>query len=120
MKVSYNWLKDYCDFTASVEQLVAILTVAGSEVEGYEKVGDDYCITLEIKSNRMDLLGAIGIAREIAAITGKPLKVPPVDYKTDPKPTSEWASVKVIPSAAIRLKFGVGILEFGFNGWASP
>ena len=96
MKVSYNWLKDYVDFNVPVEQLVEMLTVAGSEVEGFEKLGGDYCITLEIKSNRMDLLGAIGIAREIAAITGKPLKLPPVDCKTDPKPVSAWASVDVL------------------------
>ena len=96
MKVSYNWLKEYCDFTAPVDQLVAMLTVAGSEVEGYEKIADDFCIILEIKSNRMDLLGSIGIAREIAAITGKPLKLPPTDYSPDLKPVSQWAAVEVL------------------------
>ena len=96
MKVSYNWLKDYVDFSVPVDQLVEMLTVAGSEVEGFEKIGGDYCITLEIKSNRMDLLGTMGIAREIAAITGKPLKLPPVDCKTDAKPASAWSSVEVL------------------------
>ncbi|HUS59084.1 MAG TPA: phenylalanine--tRNA ligase subunit beta [Planctomycetota bacterium] len=95
MKVSYNWLKDYCDFSASVDELVAMLTIAGSEVESYDKAGNDYCITLEIKSNRSDLLGIMGIAREVAAITGKPLRRPSVAYKPDTSPVSKWTSVEV-------------------------
>ena len=95
MNVSYNWLKDYCEFDVPVDRLVEMLTIAGSEVEGYEKVADDYCIELEIKSNRADLLGAIGIAREVAAIVRKPLRMPPIDFQTDPKDVNEWASVEV-------------------------
>jgi len=95
MKVSYNWLKDYCEIGVPVEQLVAMLTIAGSEVEGYEPAGGDFSITLEIKSNRPDLLGAIGIAREVAAISRKPLRKPPVECKADPKPASAWAAVEV-------------------------
>lgn len=95
MNVSYNWLKDYCDFDAPIERLVEMLTTAGLEVEAYEQVGNDYCIELEITSNRPDLLGTIGIAREISAITRKPLRKPPVDFKTDPRPAGEWTSVEV-------------------------
>jgi len=114
MKVSYNWLQDYCDVAIPVDELVQMLTVAGSEVEGYEKIGDDYCITLEIKSNRMDLLGALGIAREIAAISGKPLKMPPADYKADPKPASAWSAVEVLdtklcPRYTARIVSGVKV-----------
>jgi len=95
MNVSYNWLKDYCDFDVPVERLVEMLTMAGLEVEGYEGVGDDYRIELEITSNRPDLLGAVGIAREISAITRKPLHKPSVDFNTDPRPVGEWTSVEV-------------------------
>ncbi|NQT20803.1 MAG: phenylalanine--tRNA ligase subunit beta [Planctomycetes bacterium] len=95
MNVSYNWLKDYCEFDLPVDQLVEMLTIAGSEVEGYEKIADDYCIQLEIKSNRADLLGAIGIAREVAAIVRKPLRMPSVDFQTDPRGVSQWAAVEV-------------------------
>jgi phenylalanyl-tRNA synthetase beta chain len=36
MKISYNWLKTYADFTESPEQLGVILTDCGLEVEGIE------------------------------------------------------------------------------------
>ena len=37
MKISYNWLRDYLDFDAGVEELSAILTGLGLEVEGIEE-----------------------------------------------------------------------------------
>lgn len=37
MKISYNWLKQYIDFDTSPEELSAILTDTGLEVEGMEK-----------------------------------------------------------------------------------
>lgn len=38
MKVSYNWLKQYTDITATPEELDKILTDTGLEVEGVEKI----------------------------------------------------------------------------------
>ncbi len=37
MKISYNWLREYLDFDAGVEELSAILTGLGLEVEGVEE-----------------------------------------------------------------------------------
>ena len=38
MKISLNWLKEYIDFTQSAEEIAALLTASGLEVEGLEKV----------------------------------------------------------------------------------
>lgn len=38
MKISYNWLKDYIRTSMSAEEASAVLTAAGLEVEGSEKV----------------------------------------------------------------------------------
>ena len=37
MKISYNWLREYLDFNAGVDELSAILTGLGLEVEGVEE-----------------------------------------------------------------------------------
>lgn len=76
MRVSYNWLKDYVDIKASPEKLAEMMTMAGLSVESVEKKGDDFILEAEITSNRPDWLSYIGVAREIAAITGRKLKVP--------------------------------------------
>ncbi|MES2589833.1 MAG: phenylalanine--tRNA ligase subunit beta [Bacteroidota bacterium] len=38
MKISYNWLKQYVDTDLSPEQISAILTETGLEVDGFEKI----------------------------------------------------------------------------------
>lgn len=78
MRVSYNWLKDYVDIKVSPEKLAEMLTMAGLSVDSIEKKGDDYILEVEITSNRPDWLSYIGVAREVAAITGGKLKVPSI------------------------------------------
>ncbi|MFM7301446.1 MAG: YtpR family tRNA-binding protein, partial [Crocinitomicaceae bacterium] len=38
MKISYNWLKEFVDFSFTPEELSEILTNTGLEVEGVEKI----------------------------------------------------------------------------------
>ncbi|MBM3456823.1 MAG: phenylalanine--tRNA ligase subunit beta, partial [Bacteroidetes bacterium] len=38
MKISYNWLKEFVDFSYSPEELAEILTNTGLEVENTEKI----------------------------------------------------------------------------------
>ncbi|MFH2138902.1 MAG: phenylalanine--tRNA ligase subunit beta [Candidatus Omnitrophota bacterium] len=74
MKVSYQWLKDYIDIEHSVAELADMLCRAGLLVESVEAVGDDSVLDIEITSNRPDWLSMIGVARELASITGKTKK----------------------------------------------
>ncbi len=76
MKVTYNWLKEFVDIKISPEVLAEKLTMAGLEVVSLEKFSEDYIFEIEITTNRPDWLSVIGIAREVAAITGKKLKLP--------------------------------------------
>lgn len=89
MKLSLGWLKDYVDFDLSVEQLVHRLTMAGLEVEKIESRAGDTVIELEVTPNRPDCLNVIGLAREVAAILGKPLKLPLVPELVIPKKKCE-------------------------------
>jgi len=74
MKVTYNWLKDFVEISLSPEDLADRLTMAGLEVTGIEKKTDDYVFDIEITSNRPDWLSVLGVAREVAVVTGKRLK----------------------------------------------
>ncbi len=42
---------------------------------------DDYILSFDLTPNRADCLSAIGIAREISAITGSPIKRPAAEFK---------------------------------------
>ncbi|MFQ5957113.1 MAG: phenylalanine--tRNA ligase subunit beta, partial [Candidatus Brocadiales bacterium] len=87
MKVSYSWLKEYFgDFDLSPQELADALTGVGLVVEDLKPIQDDYCLDIEVTSNRPDCLGILGIAREVAAITRSVLRVPEVDYKAGKAP----------------------------------
>ena len=55
----------------------------------------DVVYDLEVTPNRPDLNSVIGIAREIAAVTGNPLKIPEIKVKTSSAKTESLVSVKV-------------------------
>jgi phenylalanyl-tRNA synthetase beta chain len=88
--------------------------MSGCLIEEMEPVGDDVLYGAEITSNRPDLLGTIGIAREVSALTGAPLTPPPVDFPTAPDSVESLASVEVpapdlCPRYTARLIRGVKI-----------
>ena len=41
MKVSLNWIKDYADINVSTRDYTEAMTMSGTKVEGYEKLGED-------------------------------------------------------------------------------
>jgi phenylalanyl-tRNA synthetase beta chain len=57
--------------------------------------GSDVVYDLEVTPNRPDLNSVIGIAREIAAVTGNALKIPAIVFlNTDSEPISDMVSVR--------------------------
>ena len=86
MNISYNWLKDLIEIEMPPSELAQRLTNAGLAVEGIHPFGDDYILDFDLTSNRPDCLSHLGIAREIGALTGKPLKIPTVPVIPDDVP----------------------------------
>ena len=80
MKLSLEWLRDYVDLPADlpVAALMHDLTMTTVEVESATAVGEDTVFEIDNKSltNRPDLWGHYGIARELAAIYKLPLRPP--------------------------------------------
>jgi phenylalanyl-tRNA synthetase beta chain len=75
MLVSWKWLKEYVDLPASPQEVTDRLMMAGLNHESTEKVAEDFCIDLEITNNRPDCLGHLGVAREIAVLFSRTLKI---------------------------------------------
>jgi phenylalanyl-tRNA synthetase beta chain len=74
MKASYNWLKEFVDFTEPPKELAHVLTMAGFEVEAIEQIDEDTVFDIGITPNRPDCLSIRGIARELSAILKIPFK----------------------------------------------
>lgn len=87
MVFSYNWLQSF--FKKSLpkpEKLADLLTLHSFEVKEVKKVGRDFIFDIDILPNRgPDCFSHIGVAREIAAITGLPLLIADDKIKEDKK-----------------------------------
>jgi phenylalanyl-tRNA synthetase beta chain len=95
MKISLNWLNDYVQTGLNAEQMAEILSNLGLPCEGVEHLAGDSVIDVEVTSNRGDCLSHIGVARELAAATGKPLSLPSIDFAEMDKPASEFVQVEI-------------------------
>ncbi len=56
----------------------------------------DTVLDLEVTPNRPDCLSIIGIAREIAALTGQSLRLPQISYEEMASPIDERVSVEIV------------------------
>ncbi|MEX0652076.1 MAG: phenylalanine--tRNA ligase beta subunit-related protein [Candidatus Paceibacterota bacterium] len=76
MKVSYNWLQTYFDTPLpSPEAVGEKLTFHAFEIDGVEKVGEDFVIDVDVLPNRAhDCLSHRGIAKELSVILDIPFK----------------------------------------------
>jgi phenylalanyl-tRNA synthetase beta chain len=107
MYASSLWINDYLDRPASAEEQAELLTRAGFPLEGQESVaidgGTDTRLDVELTSNRGDCLCHVGLAREMAAVSGRGVKPPrPAVRATGPQ-ASAIASVTNLETAACPL-----------------
>jgi phenylalanyl-tRNA synthetase beta chain len=80
MIISTAWLAEYVSLPESTAALVERLLLSGLNHESTRAVADDTAIEIEVTSNRPDCLGHVGVAREVAVLFDRPLRVP------DPRP----------------------------------
>ncbi|MDP9147275.1 MAG: phenylalanine--tRNA ligase subunit beta [Acidobacteriota bacterium] len=95
MKVSYNWLRDFVEATASPADLASRLALSGTNVAGVENGPHGAVIDTEITSNRPDCLSHYGIAREVGALYKLPLKKVSVAPPESSTKTSDVVKVEI-------------------------
>ena len=95
MRISLDWLNDYIQTGLNAEEIADILSDLGFPCEGIVYLPGDSVIDVEITSNRGDCLGYIGIARELAAVTGKELKIPTVKPNESDKDVTAFTNVQI-------------------------
>jgi phenylalanyl-tRNA synthetase beta chain len=95
MRISYTWLKEMVAVDLEPRVLAEKLTMAGIAVESIEHTDGDVLLEFEITSNRPDALSHLGVAREVAALTGLALKLPPAELNESEHASEEFASVEI-------------------------
>ena len=104
MKFSAEWLSDYVDVAApgvgGAEGARRWLDQAGIPVESIARSGDDVILDAEITPNRPDAMGHRGLAREIAAMSGQPLRDVAERYR---EPAAKGAATEQLASIVIQV-----------------
>lgn len=77
MRVPLEWLREFVEIDEPANVLAERLPTIGLGVEAVDQVGQDTVLDLEVTSNRPDCLGLLGVAREVAILFGRPLRLPP-------------------------------------------
>jgi len=96
VKISLNWLTDYVDVSLPVGELAGVFKRIGLPVEETIATDTDVVLDLEVTSNRPDCLGHLGVARELAAATGKQFNPPQIGTLPASGRTSELTSIEVL------------------------
>jgi len=87
MRTSVLWINDYLDRPADAAEQAAALTSAGLPLDGGDTAENgEAWQEIETTSNRGDCLCHLGMAREIAASTGRALRFPKVELKPSAGP----------------------------------
>ncbi|MEZ6196134.1 MAG: phenylalanine--tRNA ligase subunit beta [Planctomycetota bacterium] len=100
MKTTYEWIKELVpDWEGSVETMCERFTMSGSEVEGFERLGEeDAVIELQITSNRVDCNGIAGLARDFAAVVGQRYAHPDCRIEKGGPPVEDACEVELVES----------------------
>lgn len=102
MKLTLNWLKEFVGVKASPQRMAEVLTMAGLEVESIVPLhpedgrAADWLVELGITPNRGDCLGILGVAREVAALTGVRLKLPPANPHTSDPGIKRAVEIRIV------------------------
>lgn len=94
MQTSVRWINDYLDRPATAEEIADGLTRAGFPLDGREERAGDICLEIETTSNRGDCLCHVGLARELAAMSGRKVKFNPSRPVASGPAASSLASVE--------------------------
>jgi phenylalanyl-tRNA synthetase beta chain len=97
MKVSYDWLKEFVDVTATPEDIASRFALTGTNIAGVEKGPHGAIIDAEVTSNRPDCLSMLGMARELGAMYHLPVK------GVSPNP-AESTSAKTADAIRVRIE----------------
>jgi len=119
MKVSYRWLNEYFDGALSKpEELAEKISLHSFEVESVEKEGEDFILDIDVLPNRAhDALSYWGIAKEVAVILDKNIKIPNNLYEVkNGKKSSDYISLevedaKLVKRAMKRVVFDIEVKE---------
>jgi phenylalanyl-tRNA synthetase beta chain len=98
MRILLSWLQEFVDVPEYPDELAHELTMAGMAVDGVAEEENETLFEFDITSNRPDAMNHLGMAREIAAIYQRPLRLPDIEVSEAEPAASSKASIEILDS----------------------
>ncbi|HEU4759705.1 MAG TPA: phenylalanine--tRNA ligase subunit beta [Dehalococcoidia bacterium] len=95
MRIPISWLTEYVPNDLPLRELADVLTNMGLEVEAIEDAAGAAVFDIKVTPNRGDCLSILGIAREVAAVTGIRLRHPRPRPRESGAPAAREVRVRV-------------------------
>jgi len=95
MKISVDWLKDYIDLDVPLSRLIDDLELVGLMVSGRRETEAGAVLEIDTPPNRPDILGHMGVARELGAIYDLPLKAPNGNLTESDDPVDNLVDIQI-------------------------
>ncbi len=95
MKILLSWLREHVPVEVEPRLLADDLTAAGLAVDAVDTVGGETVLDLDITTNRVDCMNVHGVAREVAALYGLPLRPPDTSVTASGPPAGEALGVEI-------------------------
>lgn len=96
MRILLSWLQEFVDIPEYPDTLAHELTMAGMAVDAVVEEDGETIFEFDITSNRPDAMNHLGMAREIAAIFQRPLRLPKVEVPEAEPAASSKASIEIL------------------------
>jgi phenylalanyl-tRNA synthetase beta chain len=110
MKVPLSWLREFVEFAAEPGRLAEDLTLAGLAVDSVDVHEGETVLDLDVTTNRVDCMNVYGVAREVAALYGLPLRAPETAFPETGPPAAEALEVS-IESPDLCPRFAARVLD---------
>ncbi len=96
MQFPLSWIKNYLDLPEQPQEIAEALTLAGIEVEAIKPIEDDCLFEISLTPNLGHCLSIVGLARELAAIFDRPIRIPSISFKeSDEAKTTDLISIRI-------------------------
>ncbi|MBI3448306.1 MAG: phenylalanine--tRNA ligase subunit beta [Acidobacteria bacterium] len=97
MKFPVEWVREFVGIDLPAPALASKLTSVGFVVDAFEGEGDSAILDVDVAPNRPDAMNMYGLAREIAAFSGRGLYAYPAGVReaAEAQPSASSASVEV-------------------------
>jgi len=95
MRILLSWVREFVDLPESPRDIAHALTMAGLTVESVAEEQGETIFEMDITTNRPDAMNHLGVAREISAVYGRPVRRPEIRFHEDARPAASAASIDI-------------------------